>query len=284
MFEELIRAWDGEELVVGFDQPSGTWMFVCIHSTKRGPADGGTRMKTYTSPADAMSDAMRLAAAMTLKMAAIDMPFGARRRCCPFPRFRQVKSAVASSFAMGSLRPLSAQPSERRPTSTRGPTWTSLERGMDMSIAGATSEVGPATRVRTPPTASLTASARAQSWYSARPSSRVGPYSFKASATSAHRSPSDSRPAGTRVLVSDIDRERAHALAERIGAVDVPPEDAVGVDCDVYAPCALGGTLNAETIRQLSCRIVAGSETTSSRRPPTRNDCGQQESSMHPTS
>jgi leucine dehydrogenase len=79
MFEELIRAWDGEEVVVGFDQPSGTWTFVCIHSTKRGPADGGTRMKTYTSPADAMSDAMRLTEAMTLKMAAIDMPFGGDR-------------------------------------------------------------------------------------------------------------------------------------------------------------------------------------------------------------
>ena len=34
MLEDLIRGWDGEEVVVGFDQPSGTWMFVCIHSTR----------------------------------------------------------------------------------------------------------------------------------------------------------------------------------------------------------------------------------------------------------
>ena len=34
MLEDLIREWDGEEVLVGFDEPSGTWMFVCIHSTR----------------------------------------------------------------------------------------------------------------------------------------------------------------------------------------------------------------------------------------------------------
>src|SRR5439155_10335154 len=38
-----------------------------------------------------------------------------------------------------------------------------------------------------------------------------------------------------------------------------PPESVVGTGCDVYAPCALGGTLNADTIPRLRCRIVAGS-------------------------
>jgi len=50
VLEDLIRAWDGEEVVVGFDEPSGTWMFVCIHSTRLGPAGGGTRMKAYSDP------------------------------------------------------------------------------------------------------------------------------------------------------------------------------------------------------------------------------------------
>jgi leucine dehydrogenase len=64
--------------------------------------------------------------------------------------------------------------------------------------------------------------------------------------------------AGARVLVTDIDTKRADALAARIGAEVVPAETAIGADCDVYAPCALGGTLSAETIPQLRCRIVAG--------------------------
>ena len=76
MLEDLIREWDGEEVVVGFDEPSGTWMFVCIHSTRLGPAGGGTRMKPYAQPADALRDAMNLSEAMTLKMAAAGIPFG----------------------------------------------------------------------------------------------------------------------------------------------------------------------------------------------------------------
>ena len=45
MFEDLLPAWGGEEVVVRFDEPSATWMFVCVHSTVLGPGAGGTRMK-----------------------------------------------------------------------------------------------------------------------------------------------------------------------------------------------------------------------------------------------
>jgi leucine dehydrogenase len=85
VLEDLIRAWDGEEVVVGFDQPTGTWMFVCVHSTRRGPAGGGTRMKSYPTPADALEDAMRLSSAMTLKMAAVDLPFGGGKAVLAVP-------------------------------------------------------------------------------------------------------------------------------------------------------------------------------------------------------
>src|SRR6266536_108306 len=85
MLEELIRSWDGEEVVVRFDQPTGTWIFVCIHSTQRGPAGGGTRMKRYAAPADALADGMRLSAAMTLKMAAVDMDFGGGKAVLAVP-------------------------------------------------------------------------------------------------------------------------------------------------------------------------------------------------------
>ena len=85
MLEELIRSWDGEQVVTRFDRPTETWMFVCVHSTQRGPAGGGTRMRTYESPADALEDAMHLAGAMTLKMAAADMPFGGGKAVLAVP-------------------------------------------------------------------------------------------------------------------------------------------------------------------------------------------------------
>jgi len=51
VFEELLEAWDGEEAVIRYDRESGSWMFVCIHSTALGPAGGGTRMRVYDRPA-----------------------------------------------------------------------------------------------------------------------------------------------------------------------------------------------------------------------------------------
>ena len=51
MFEELLRRWDGEHTVIRHDPESGAWMLVCIHSTRLGPAMGGTRLKAYASPA-----------------------------------------------------------------------------------------------------------------------------------------------------------------------------------------------------------------------------------------
>jgi glutamate dehydrogenase/leucine dehydrogenase len=60
---------------------------------------------------------------------------------------------------------------------------------------------------------------------------------------------------GAEVLVSDVDEARATAA----GGTFVAAADAVTTECDVYSPCAVGGTLNAESIPALRCRIVAGS-------------------------
>ena len=65
--------------------------------------------------------------------------------------------------------------------------------------------------------------------------------------------------AGASVLVADIDPERAHAVATRVGGVALPVDQLFETDCDVFAPCAVGGILSVETVPRLRCRIVAGS-------------------------
>jgi leucine dehydrogenase len=54
--------------------------------------------------------------------------------------------------------------------------------------------------------------------------------------------------------VSDVDESRAAAT----GCEVVPTERVAETEVDVYSPCAVGGTLNAETIPRLACRAVAG--------------------------
>ncbi len=73
---DLLRSWDGEEVVERFDEVTGAWFLVGVHSTTLGPAMGGTRLKVYPEPEDALRDVLRLSGAMTLKQAAADLPYG----------------------------------------------------------------------------------------------------------------------------------------------------------------------------------------------------------------
>jgi leucine dehydrogenase len=259
VLEGLIRSWDGEEVAVHYDRPSETWMFVCIHSTKRGPAGGGTRMKAYARPADGLEDAMRLSSAMTLKMAATDIPFGG------------AKAVIA-------VRELPQGDERRR---------ILLRYGELAASLGGNFQTGPDVNTTI---ADMDVIAERHAHVFCRSeanggSGDPGPYTargvfhgIRASVAHAFGSPELDRrsvlvqgvgdvgqrlaeqlaEAGARVLVSDIDATRAEALAGRIGAEVVTPENALEIDCDVYAPCALGATLNAESIPRLRCRVVAG--------------------------
>ena len=84
-FEGLLEDWDGETAVIRLDRDSGSWFFVCLHSTRLGPAGGGTRMKIYGTPAEALEDAMRLSAAMTRKLAVAGLPFGGGKAVLAVP-------------------------------------------------------------------------------------------------------------------------------------------------------------------------------------------------------
>ena len=64
--------------------------------------------------------------------------------------------------------------------------------------------------------------------------------------------------AGAKLILTDVDDRRATELADSLGAVAIPAEDAIDAECDVFSPCATGGVLSAETIPRLRCRVVAG--------------------------
>jgi leucine dehydrogenase len=259
VLEDLIRSWDGEEVALHYDHPSGAWLFVCLHSTKRGPAGGGTRMNVYGTPADALADAMRLSEGMTMKMAATDVPFGGakaviavrelpegdeRRRI--LLRYGELAASLGGNFQTGPdmnttiadmdviaerHEHVFCRSVERGGSGDPGPF---TARGVFHGIRASAGHV-----FGTPDLAGRSILVQGVGDVGARLAEQLA-------------------EDGARVLVSDIDADRARAHADRIGAEVVPPETALSIDCDVYAPCALGGTLNAETIPGLRCRIVAG--------------------------
>jgi leucine dehydrogenase len=255
VLEELLRAWDGEHAVLRFDAPSKAWMVVCVHSTQLGPAMGGTRMNAYGTAADAVEDAMRLSAGMTRKLAVLGLPCGGGKAVLAVPaapvgderrrlltRFAALVDSLGGSFVTG-------------------PDVNTGEADMDV--------IGERTR--------YVFCRSVGNGGSGDPSIHTARGVFHGiRATLSHAAGSDDlagrtvlvqgagsvgsklarllAEAGAAVLVSDVDEERARAT----GASVVPPEAVIGTPCDVYAPCALGATLSAESIPRLRCRVVAG--------------------------
>jgi leucine dehydrogenase len=259
VLEDLIRSWDGEEVALHYDHPSGAWMFVCLHSTKRGPAGGGTRMNIYETPSAGLADAMRLSGAMTLKMAATDIPFGGAKAVIAVRELPKGDERRRILLRYGELAASLGQNFQTGPdvNTTIADMDVIAERHAHVYCRsveqGGSGDPGPFTARGV--FHGILASAT-----HAFGSSDLGDRSILIQGVGdvGARLAEQLAEAGARVLVSDIDTVRAHSLAERIGAEVVPPESALAVECDVYAPCALGGTLNAETIPLLRCRIVAG--------------------------
>src|SRR5215467_572380 len=83
--EALLKAWDGERIIIEFDRPTGAWMIIAIHSTFRGPAGGGTRMKVYPTMEAAVADALELARGMSLKFATAAMARGGGKAVIAIP-------------------------------------------------------------------------------------------------------------------------------------------------------------------------------------------------------
>src|SRR5918992_730503 len=94
--------------------PGGAWIFVGIHSTKLGPAAGGTRLKQYESPAAALDDCLRLARGMTRKLAVLGLPHGGGKavvdvpaipsgdeRRSLFERYADLLNSLGGSFITG---------------------------------------------------------------------------------------------------------------------------------------------------------------------------------------
>jgi leucine dehydrogenase len=257
--DNVLRDWGGEAALTAYDERSGAFMAIAVHSTRLGPAGGGTRMKTYASPEDALLDACRLGEAMTLKMAVAGLPMGGGKSVLAVPgdldadtRRRLLHHHAHNVNLLGGQY-------------RTGPDINTNSADMDTL-----SEVTPYAFGRSVANGGSGSSA---------PDTAVGCFhGIVASVAHAYGSPDLTGKrvlvqgagavgaplaemlvkAGAHVIVSDVTLERVEALYDTLGVEVVSPASVLETECDVFAPCALGGVLNPDTIPLLRCRIVAG--------------------------
>lgn len=253
-------AWDGEALILRHDAPTGAWIAIAIHSTRLGPAVGGTRLRTYPDLPAAVADAERLAAGMTLKLAVPGLPWGGGKAviAAPGPLDPAARAGLLGRYGalVGSLGGLYRTAPDVGTTSE------------DMDVIGAAA--GPFVFGRTPAAGGAGSSG---------PATAVGVFAairVVCGRLFGHPSPGGRRvlvqgagsvggaligmlrEAGADVSYSDVDAAAIARWRDREGVPFVEPAAVPGAPCDVYAPCALGGVLDAQTIPRLACRAVAG--------------------------
>ena len=258
--QTLIQRWDGLGLVCRFDHPTQTWVFICLHDNTLGPCTGGTRMKVYSEPGEGLLDAMRLAEGMTSKWAAIDVaagggkavlavakPLEGEERRGLLLRYGKLVQSLGGGFRTGEdmgtgtddmqviaeeadyihgFHPEDGSKVDPSPFTARA-VFVGIRNAVSEVLEGASLN---GRKVLIQGVGSVGAS--------------LGKYL---------------KEAGAELIVSDIDEPRCQRVADLLDATVVPNNEVFSTACDVYAPCAVGATLNHETIPRLQCRIVAGS-------------------------
>jgi len=255
---EVLRDWDGENALISYDARTQSHLFIAVHSRRLGPAAGGTRLKTYPTPADGLRDATLLARAMTYKMAVAGLPMGGGKSVLAVP------GELSPADRLHLLIRHAHNVATLNGSYSTGPDVGTTSLDMDVLHAHTPYAFG-----RSP--------ARGGSGSSA-PDTAVGVFNgIRAAVAHLNGDPAldgvrvfvqgcgaVGEPlvgmlvdAGAVVVVSDVVAERVEMLVRKYGVTSVAP-DVLDVDCDVYSPCALGQVISADVVPTLRCRIVAG--------------------------
>jgi leucine dehydrogenase len=258
--ETVLPSWDGERCTLRFDRETGAWFVIAVHSTRLGPASGGTRAMAYPSVGDAVADATRLAAAMTTKMAVAGLPMGGGKSVIVLPAPR---AALGDDHWRRILRVHAANVHELGGAYTTGPDIGTCSADMDVlrettpfAFGRSVATGGPGSGAPATALGVFTAvrTAVAEAGLGGVAGLRVLVQGLGAVGA---RVAELAAEAGAELLVADVDPQRGAAAAAR-GARVVSPAEVTRTPCDVLVPCATGGLIDAQVARRLPCAVVAG--------------------------
>jgi leucine dehydrogenase len=239
-------AFDDHERVLHWaDRASGLRAIVAIHRVRNGRAVGGCRARDFSSDDEALTDVLRLSRGMTYKTALAGLPYGGAKAVIlgrPTPdglrAFGRAVDSLGGTYVtaedVGIGRPDLAVMKEETPwvlgaDDVGGVAAPFTALGVFHALRGALRHVGT-------DLPGLTVAVQGTGAVGSRLCGLL-------------------RDAGARLVVADVDAASAAAVP---GAEVVDAGSIHAVDADVFAPCALGGTLNERTIPEIRARIVAG--------------------------
>jgi leucine dehydrogenase len=249
-----------EEVVVRRGQRSGIYIVVSIHSTVLGPALGGLRLWRYGALGDAIADGLRLSEAMTYKAAAAGLDLGGGKAVICVPPEGELSPEERGELMLD-VGEIVDSVEGRYVTAEDVGTGTddmAIIRERTEHVVGLPIDSGgsgdPSPITARGVESAIRASCEHRYGSGDLAGRRVSVVGLgHVGSRLAERLSSD----GAELAVSDIDPAKRE-LAARLGATWLEPNDAVTAECEVFAPCALGGAIDAENVERLRCEIVCG--------------------------
>ncbi|OSZ78646.1 leucine dehydrogenase [Chitinophagaceae bacterium IBVUCB1] len=255
---DLVQQMGHEQVVFCHDPHSGLNAIIAIHNTTLGPALGGTRLWNYSSHQDAVVDALRLSRGMTYKAAISGLNLGGGKAVI-IGDAATVKSEGLWRRYGKFVNSLNGKyiTAEDVNTSARDMEYISLETEHVTGVPeymGGSGDPSPFTAYGV--FIGMKASAK-KVWGNDSLSGKkvlvqgvghVGQYLV-----------GHLIEEGAKVYISDINEAKIKETTDKFRSVEVVAGDKIfDMEMDVYAPCALGATVNNESIAKMKCPIIAG--------------------------
>jgi leucine dehydrogenase len=253
LFESMIQMGH-EQVVFSQDASCGYRGIIAIHSTVLGPAVGGTRFWRYSSHEEAVIDALRLSRGMTYKCAVAGLPWGGGKSIIiddgkPKDREKLFRAHGRFIDRLGG-RYVTAEDVGTSPADMELIALETSHVGGLMSKGGDPS-----------PWTALGAFRAMQASASERWGSddlRGKRVALQGCGNVGLNLAKLLREARAQLIVSDVDEKKVSRAVEELGAKEASPEQIFSEDADIFAPCALGGIINDQTIPLLKAKIVCG--------------------------
>lgn len=246
-----------EQVVFCNDNEIGLKAIVAIHNTVLGPSLGGTRMWAYKNEMEALTDVLRLSRGMTYKSSLAGLNLGGGKAVIIGDSKTQKSEALMRRFGKF-INSIGGKyiTAEDVGVNTRDMEYIKMETdfvsGLPESMGGS-GDPSPVTAYGV--YLSMKASAK-EKWNNDSLSGKkivVQGIGHVGASLVKHLVKE-----GAKVYISDINEEQLKVVAKETGAEVVSVDKLYDIDMDIYAPCALGATINSDTLNRLKCVIICG--------------------------
>lgn len=258
IFEKLdLDSNNHEQVVFCNDKHSGLRAIIAIHNTQLGPSLGGCRMYPYANETDALTDVLRLSKGMTKKAAVAGLNLGGGKAVIIADPKIHSTEALFRTFGRF-VNSLSGRyiTAEDVGTNTKAMEWVLQETGHVVGIPaylGGSGDPSPVTAHGV--FVGIKAAVKKVKGTDSLAGIKVA---VEGIGNVGYNLCKELHANGAILYVSDVNSTAVKRAVVEFKATQVKVEELYSLDVDVYAPCALGATLNDKTITQLKCPIVAG--------------------------